>query len=93
MGNGSALGQTSNQSLSRIEQDTEAVKRLSEQVEIITSRITAHARALGYFGPPQDANAKQVGAAPTPVVTTLADALGRLSREIDHASGALNVFD
>lgn len=74
---------------SRIENDVEFVKNLTGGVEMTTERIIRHARSLGYFEPPTDAKAQ----APTPVVTTLADALQALSRAIDHASGSLNVFD
>lgn len=80
----SALG-----SLSRIENDVELLKKLTVEVENVTARVMRHARALGYFDPPSPATQ----GAPTPVVTTLADALHALSREIDHCSGALNVFD
>lgn len=76
-------------SLSRIENDVEVVKQLTNSVEITTERITRHARSLGYFEPPQDPKTQ----APTPVITTLADALQALSRAIDHAAGSLNVFD
>jgi hypothetical protein len=72
-----------------IENDVETLKWLTECVEGITERIIRNARALGYFEPPEDARA----AAPTPVVTTLADALSALDRAVDHCSGSLNVYD
>ena len=75
--------------VSRIENDVEFVKRLTVTVENTTNRIIGHARALGYFEPPQDTKAS----APTPVVTTMADALRTLDHAIDHLSGSLNVFD
>jgi|HubBroStandDraft_6_1064221.scaffolds.fasta_scaffold00050_92 hypothetical protein len=74
---------------SRIENDVELVKTMTNQVESTTDRIIRHARSLGYFEPPSDTKAS----APTPVITTLADALLALSRAIDHCSGSLNVFD
>lgn len=73
----------------RIEQDVELVKTMTEHVNRTTERIVQHARALGYFEPPSD----KVNAAPTPVITTMYDALQALSRAIDHCSGSLNVFD
>jgi hypothetical protein len=75
--------------VSRIENDVEFVKRLTSTIENTTSRIIGHARALGYFEPPQDAKAQ----APSAVVTTMADALRALDHSIDHLSGSLNVFD
>jgi hypothetical protein len=84
-----SAGQANNTALSRIESDVENVKRMTTQVELQTEHIIRHARALGYFQPPQDPKA----AAPTPVVTSLADALQALGRALDHCSGALNVFD
>lgn len=74
---------------SRIENDVETVKALTGRLEATTERIIRHARSLGYYEPTPDART----AAPTPVVTTLADALCALDRAIDHASGSLNVFD
>lgn len=74
---------------SRIENDVETLKTLTRHVEITTERIIRHARSLGYFEPPADPKTQ----APTPVVTTLADALQTLGRAIDHCSGSLNVFD
>jgi hypothetical protein len=75
--------------MSRIESDIDQVKTMADHVDTITSRIVRHARSLGYFEPPSDAKTNP----PTPVVTTLADALQTLMRAIDHASGSLNVFD
>jgi hypothetical protein len=74
---------------SRIENDVEQVKVLSGRVDAITDRIIRHARALGYFEPTPDMKV----AAPTEVITTLADALRELDRKIDRAGGSLNVFD
>lgn len=75
--------------LSRIEQDVEEIKRMINSVERTTERIIRHARSLGYYEPtPQPS-----GAAPTPIITSLADALKTLDRAIDHCSGSLNVFD
>lgn len=85
---GSAIG-AKEQSRTRIESDVESVKQMTNQVEITTERIIRHARSLGYFEPLSDAKAQ----APTPVVTTLADALQALDRAISHCSGSLNVFD
>jgi hypothetical protein len=76
-------------SLSRIDNDVEMIKRLVERTESTTQRIIRHARSMGYFELPKDSGQT----APTPVVTTLADALQALDRAIDHCSGALNVFD
>jgi hypothetical protein len=77
---------------SRIEHDVEVLKTLTGKVEHTTQRIIHHARALGYFEPPSDAKA-QAPTTPTPVITTLADAIQALDRAIDHCSGSLNVFD
>lgn len=74
---------------SRIENDTEVLKRMIDRIESTTGRIIRHARSLGYYEPTPD-NKEQ---APQPVITTLADALGTLDRAIDNCSGSLNVFD
>lgn len=84
-----SLAGQAGRSLSRIENDVEHVKALTVSVDMTTDRIVRHARSLGYFEPPEDAKAT----APTPVVTTLADALQALNRAVDRCSGALNVFD
>lgn len=76
-------------SASRIEHDVELVKTMTENVERTTERVVRHARTLGYFEPPSGGKVD----APTPVVTTLSDALQALGRAIDHCSGSLNVFD
>lgn len=89
-GAGLASAQNSARSMSRIESDVENLRNMTSRVEMITERIVRHARSLGYFEPP--GNKDQV-AGPTPVITTLADALQVLDRALDHASGSLNVFD
>ena len=78
-----------NRVASRIEQDVEQVKSMTERVHRTRERVVRHARALGYFEPPADAKVS----APTPVITTMADALRELDQAIEHCSGALNVFD
>ncbi len=75
--------------MSRIENDVETIKRMTERVQDITSRVVRHARSLGYFEPPS----KGETSVPTPVTTTLADAITALDRAIDGASGSLNVFE
>lgn len=75
--------------ISRIENDVELVKRMADRIQNTTERIVRHARALGYYEPTPTAGTQ----APTPVITTLADALGSLDRAIDGCSGSLNVFD
>jgi hypothetical protein len=82
-------GSADNRQISRIESDVEMLKSMTSHVESATARIVRHARSLGYFEPPSDAKIEK----PTPVITTLADALQSLSRAIDHCSGSLNVFD
>lgn len=74
---------------SRIEADVERVKSMTAQVDRITDRIIRHARALGYYEPLPATGA----AAPTPVITSLADSLQALDRALDHCSGSLNVFE
>lgn len=74
---------------SRIESDVELVKSMTVRVESSTERVIKNARAMGYFEPPE--SAKVLG--PTPVVTTMAEALQALAHAIDHCSGSLNVFD
>lgn len=74
---------------SRIETDVSAVKQMTDRIERTTERIIRHAHTLGYFQPPKS----EAAAAPTPVVTTLADALQALDRAIDYCSGSLNVFE
>lgn len=85
----SVAGQAVATTMSRIENDVETIKRMAGRVEMIRERVIRHARALGYYEPTPEAKV----AAPTPVITTLADALQSLDREIDHCSGSLNVFD
>jgi len=77
------------QAMSRIESDVETVKIVIGRIEGTTDRIVRHARSLGYYEPTPDAKTS----APTPVITTLADALQALDRAIDRCSGSLNVFD
>lgn len=73
---------------SRIETDIETLKSLTNRVETCIERVIKHARSLGYYE-----STPTTGAAPTPVVTTMADALRALDTAVDHCSGALNVFD
>lgn len=87
----STLGaQRIERSMTRLDHDITRVKAMSISVIRIRDRIVDHARVLGYFEPPPQNPATS---APTPVVTTLTDALAELDREIDHLSGALNLFD
>jgi hypothetical protein len=74
--------------LSRIDTDISTVKEQTARLEIVAERIIRHARSLGYYEP-TPANT----ATPTPVVTTLADALKELDRVVERCSGSLNVFD
>lgn len=85
---GSVVG-VSNRPASRIDQDIERIKGFTSHIMNSTTRVTMHARSMGYFEPSSDVKAS----APQPVVTTLADALAELGRAIDHHSGSLNVFD
>jgi hypothetical protein len=75
--------------VSRIDNDVEVLKRMIDRVETVTHRIIRHARSLGYFESTADAKPS----APTPVITTLADAISALDRALDHCSGSLNVYD
>lgn len=75
-------------SMSRVDADVECVKKMTSRVEHATQRIIQHARSLGYGEPPSEPKA-----APTPVITTLADGLRELDRAIDHCAGSLNAFD
>lgn len=87
--NGVGQQAATNRVASRIEADVEQMKTMVLHVDSITDRIIRHARSLGYYQPtPQPETT-----APTPVVTTLADALQALTRAIDHCSGSLNVFE
>jgi hypothetical protein len=74
---------------SRIDADIESVRSMAARIERTTERIIRHARALGYYQPTPETKTD----APTPVITTLADALSAMDRAIDHCSGSLNVFD
>lgn len=74
---------------SRIEQSVEQVKAMALDVDRSTDRIIRHARALGYYEPTPE----KAQSAPTPVITTLADALQALSYTIERNHAALNVFD
>lgn len=85
----SQAGQLKDRPASRIENDVQSIKTMTNHVENITDRIIRHARSLGYYEPtPQPATA-----APTPVVSTLSDALQALARAVDHCSDSLNVFE
>ncbi len=88
MGIGQANAAT-DRSASRIEHDVELVKTMIEGIERTTDRIIRHARALGYYEPTPESKLS----APSPVITTLADALQALGLALDHCSGSLNVFD
>lgn len=74
--------------VSRIETDVETIKGIVSRIENTTTRIIGHARSLGYFESPNENKAT-----PTPVVTTLADALQALDHAVNHCSDAINVFD
>ena len=75
--------------MSRIDNDISILKRHIEIVDAITANIMRHAQTLGYFQ-----NSKlDTNIAPSPVITTLADALQALEKSLDHCSGTLNVFD
>jgi hypothetical protein len=82
-------GQLAKLPISRIENDIEALKKITSIVESTTDRIMRHARSLGYFEPPKDS----ANALPSAVIMTLADAIHALDRAVDHCSGSLNVFD
>jgi len=73
---------------SRIDQTIEAVDSMTRTLERSTERIVMHARSLGYYEPPKDAQAT-----PTAVVTTLSDAMEELARAVTRNSDALNLFD
>jgi phage-related protein len=92
MSNHLGLGQTPiNTTMNRIENDIETIKRITMRLESIHDRIMRNARVLGYFDSPKDIGSG--ASTPTPVVSTLADAINALDRAVDNASGALNVFD
>lgn len=77
-------------SLSRVESDTETVKRMVTRVVTINARILSHAQQLGYWHPePAPPSTAQL----EPVTVNLADALRELDKVIDVCSSSLNCFD
>lgn len=84
-----ASNKLSGGSLSRIDHDVNRVKEMTIRVRNVTERIIHHAHTLGYFAPPPS----QPGTAPTPVITSLSDAIQDHDRGLDELSGSLNLFD
>ncbi|KRQ11901.1 hypothetical protein AOQ73_05700 [Bradyrhizobium pachyrhizi] len=78
---------------SRIENDIEKVKLLTDIINNTTDRLVQHANSLGYFEPPKAETAASAGFAPRPVSINLADALADLDRAVNRNSGVLNLFD
>jgi hypothetical protein len=77
-----------NKVASRIESQTESLKGAADRISRLTATNVLHARQLGFFEPPKDA-----GQAPSPVVTTLEDAINQIHREIDSLEGSMNLFN
>ncbi len=74
---------------SRIQSDTHRLMEMVNRIKTSEQRIVRHAMSLGYYSPqPESAGNK-----PTPVSSSLADALSDLDRALDGLSGALNLFD
>lgn len=80
---------TADRPLNRIESNIETLKDQANRLEAMAESIAAHARSLGYFE--LSSNAK--GESPTPVVTTMSDAIMAVQRAVDHCVSALGLFD
>ena len=82
-------GQQGTDKISRIQADTSALLTMVQRLKACEARVARHAMSLGYFqATPETGNAK-----PTPVSTTMVDALADMDRAIDSLSGALTLFD
>lgn len=88
-GNQSAASEPKDRVASRVELNVDAIKELINRIDQNTDRIIGHSRALGYYELPPANGA----IAPTPVITTLSDAISAMDRAADRLSAALNVFD
>lgn len=80
---------------SRIRNLTESVKMQTDRVRAATQRVVAHAHSLGFFDPPKvfDPPKTDAGVGPTPIITSLEDAIREHDRAIDELAAALNLFD
>lgn len=75
--------------MSRIDNDVMTVKGFTQRTRDVSERIIRHAQTLGYYNPQPSTSTT----GPTPIITTLSDALMELDRAMDELSGALNLFD
>ncbi len=87
---GSAIGGApSTEKGSRIQSDTHRLLEMVQRIKSSEQRIVRHAMSLGYYSPqPESAGNK-----PTPVSSSMADALSDMDRAVDGLSGAINLFD
>lgn len=87
------LGQSPavNKTASRIENQTEMVKTLVRKIQRITDTNIQHAHQLGFYSPPSET--KPSSGAPTPVTTSLDDAIRDLDQAVDHLDGSMNLFN
>lgn len=74
---------------SRIDGDIANVQKMVQMVRNCEQRIVRHARTLGYYQPQPESAATK----PTPVSSTMADALADMERAIEGLSDSLNLFD
>lgn len=88
----SSLGQAArvDRPMSRVDALVQQTKLLTDRVRNNTERVIRHTQTLGFFNPPP---ANAATSAPTPVITTLEDALRDLDRALDEHAAALNLFD
>lgn len=76
--------------MSRIDNDVNTIKGITQRVRNSAERLLRHTQTLGYYNAPP---AQTTGAVPSPVITTLSDALIDLDRAMDELASSLNLFD
>lgn len=84
-----SLNKISDAPMTRIDSQIEQLKGMADRLARLTATNVHHARQLGFFEPPK----KEPGEIPTPVVSSMEDAINQLQREIDHLDGSMNLFN
>lgn len=81
-----AIGKTA----SRIESQIETVKILTQRISRITNINIEHAHQLGFYSPPAPMPSANT---PTPVVSSLVDAITDLDQAVEHLDESMNLFN
>lgn len=94
MGYDASLGQQASakttKTATRIEGQVENVKALTRRIVRITDTNIEHAHQLGFFSPPPSNGS--IAGAPTPVISSLDDALRELTMAVDNLDGSMNLY-